>query len=103
MDSAARAALKEMAMSAETKVRGYYQPVWRQMFPELLEAEEQRGIEKGRIEAARRALRAVLEARGLAVGDVEGARIDGCEDAATLEVWLRRAAVAADVGGVFGE
>jgi hypothetical protein len=98
-------------MSTDAKVRGYFRPVWREAFPELLEAEEQRGIEKGmeqgiekgRIVEARRALRAVLEARGLAVGDVEGARIDGCEDAATLEVWLRRAAVAADVGGVFGE
>jgi hypothetical protein len=111
MDAAARGALKEAVMSAETKVRGYFRPVWREAFPELLEAEERRGIEKGiekgielgRLEEARRALRSVIDARGLTLGEAERVRIEGCDDASTLEAWLRRAVVAADLDGVLGE
>jgi hypothetical protein len=97
-------------MSAEPKVRGDNRPVWREMFPGLLAAEEQRGVEKGiergieigRVVEARRVVVLVLEARGFAVGEDERARIEGCEDLTTLRAWHRRAAVAPDLVGVFG-
>lgn len=99
MDAAARGAVQEAMMSADTKLRGYDRPIWREMFPQLIDECEQRG----RIVEARRALHSVLEARGLAADEAQRARIEGCGDTATLEAWLRRAVVAVVVADVFGE
>lgn len=43
---------------------------------------------------------AVLAARGIPVSDTIRARILGCADTATLDVWVRRAAVASTAAAV---
>jgi len=48
---------------------------------------ERKGIEKGRLVEARAALRRVLTYRKLALSPAEDARIEHCEDLATLERW----------------
>jgi hypothetical protein len=45
--------------------------------------------------ALRGALLAVLDARGLACPEELRAAVDGCDDLATLQGWLTRAATAA--------
>jgi hypothetical protein len=55
----------------------------------------EKGIEKGALQEARAALRSVLDARGLALGASDAARIDACDVHDTLKRWLRQAAVAA--------
>ncbi len=50
--------------------------------------------ERGAIREARRALRAVLVARGLALGTEDDERIDACTDHDTLLRWVRQSAVA---------
>jgi hypothetical protein len=59
---------------------------------------EERGEQRGRLsgiaEGQARAVLAVLAARGIAVDDANRALIEGCRDAAVLERWIARAAVA---------
>ncbi len=49
------------------------------------------GRVEGRLEACIEAILVALEARGLRVGAEVRERVMGCEDVATLDVWLRRA------------
>ncbi len=50
---------------------------------------------EGRVDEARKVLRRVLKARGLALVADDEARVDACTDLDTLERWLDQAAVAA--------
>jgi len=59
------------------------------------------GRAEGRAEGVARALLAILGARGIAVSAEARARIDACQDSATLERWIVRAATAASVEEVF--
>ncbi len=61
------------------------------------------GEAKGRAEGKAEGVLSVLEARGLAVGQEQRARILGCSDLAVLEQWLRRAVTAAATDDVFAE
>ena len=54
----------------------------------------ERGREEGRVEGQKGALRALLEARGIALGPADAARIASCGDASVLERWIVRAATA---------
>lgn len=56
---------------------------------------------RGTAAARRDALRLILRARGVAIGDADEARIASCDDAATLDAWLTRAATATDRAQVF--
>lgn len=53
------------------------------------------GRVEGQIEEARKALRSVLEARGLTLAPEDNARVDTCDVIDTLRRWLNQAAVAA--------
>jgi hypothetical protein len=52
------------------------------------------GEARGEVKAKVAAVLAVLAARGVAVSDAVRARVEACKDAATLDRWLGRAAVA---------
>ena len=56
---------------------------------------------EGLAEARAEAVIAVLEARGLPVGDEQRARILGCRDAELLGQWIRRAATVSSASEVF--
>jgi hypothetical protein len=56
------------------------------------------GLSKGRAEA----LLHVLTARGIALTDADRGRISACDDAATLDTWLERAATATRLDDVLG-
>jgi hypothetical protein len=64
---------------------------------------EARGEAKGKAEGKAEGVLAVLEARGLAVGEEQRARILSCSELAVLDRWLRRAATAAAADDVFAE
>jgi hypothetical protein len=64
-------------------------------FLESLPEERQKLVEEGELRHARKALRDVLDARGLALHADDQARIDACADASTLDRWLKQAVVAA--------
>jgi len=72
---------------------------------ELVEAKLAEGHKAGLAEGEARgkiaALLAVLTARGLSVTEVARARIGACEDAATLDRWIARAATASSLEDVF--
>lgn len=55
---------------------------------------EARGLARGEARGESRALLAVLAARGLVISDALRARIVECNDTATLERWISRAATA---------
>ncbi len=59
------------------------------------------GRAEGRREAKAEAVVDVLEARGLRVGAEVRERVMGCEDVATLDVWLRRAMTVAEAKDLF--
>jgi hypothetical protein len=65
----------------------------------VLDALADRRLQRARASAAvvalRGALLAVLDARGLACPEELRAAVDGCDDLATLQGWLTRAATAA--------
>lgn len=67
----------------------------------LLAEHEARGEAKGTAAARRDTLRLILRARGVALGDADEARVASCDDAATLDAWLTRAATATDRAQVF--
>jgi hypothetical protein len=60
------------------------------------------GREEGRAEGEATAVLAVLDARGIAVPDDDGARIKGCSDLDQLDTWIRRAATADSISDLFG-
>ena len=60
----------------------------------LLPEVKQKILDEGAQKNARNALRSVLATRGLALSTVEEERIDGCDDLAILERWLRQAITA---------
>jgi hypothetical protein len=64
-------------------------------FLEKMPEERQKLVEEGELLHARKALRNVLDARGLALSADDEARIDGCTDRTTLDRWLKQAVVAA--------
>jgi hypothetical protein len=55
---------------------------------------ELRGEQRGELRGRRVALRTLLTARGLVPDDALSARIDACDDVATLDAWMLRAATA---------
>jgi hypothetical protein len=59
------------------------------------------GRAEGRADQARRSLRAVVEARAIRLSDEGQARIDACDDPATLERWAARAALASTEDEIF--
>lgn len=61
----------------------------------------EQGIERGAISAKADALLVVLTARGLVVGEDAPIRIRACDDLATLDSWIARAAVVDRVDGIF--
>jgi uncharacterized ferritin-like protein (DUF455 family) len=66
----------------------------------------QAGLEAGRVAGAlaeaRRAVSRVLSRRGLAVTAEQQAKLDTCEDLATLERWLDQAITAASADEALG-
>jgi Uma2 family endonuclease len=62
--------------------------------PERREELVEQGIEKGTLREARKNLRRVLKARGLALAVEDEARIDACDVLDTIERWLDQAVVA---------
>lgn len=60
------------------------------------------GKAEGKAEAKIADVLAVLDARGVALGDEASARITGCGDLDVLDRWLRRAATAQTVDDLFG-
>lgn len=62
-----------------------------------------KGREEGLLEGARRALNAIIAARGLAVSTAEQETIANCSDDAMLSRWVRKSATAATVADVFAE
>jgi hypothetical protein len=59
------------------------------------------GREQGRIDALRRAMVDLAQARGLALTPAQRQRIDDCSDLAQLGQWHRRLATADTAGDVF--
>lgn len=67
-----------------------------------LEAGRVAGLEAGALREARRAVGRVLSRRGLAVTAEQQARLDTCEDLATLERWHDQAITAATATEALG-
>ncbi len=67
----------------------------------LLAEHEARGEARGEGHARREALRLILRARGVALTEADEARLAACDDAATLDGWMTRAATATDRAQVF--
>lgn len=63
--------------------------------PDIRQRIVQEGLEQGRLAEARAMVRRVLARRGLALAPEDEARIDACNDAATLERWVDQAITAA--------
>lgn len=61
-----------------------------------------RSYAAGLLEGARDVIRIAAKARGLTLTDDQAAQIDACEDAPTLESWLRAAVNATDASDIFG-
>jgi len=59
------------------------------------------GRQVGELLAQRRALLAVLEARGLPIPDDVRARVESCDDPAQLQLWIVRAATVHSVDLLF--
>jgi predicted transposase/invertase (TIGR01784 family) len=60
------------------------------------------GKAKAKAEAKAEAIVAMLQARGIAIGQDDRDRIAGCGDLATLDAWIRRAAVATSAEELMG-
>ncbi len=67
-----------------------------------VERGEARGEARGALRGRREALRTLLTARGLTCSAEHDARIEACDEAATLDAWITRAATAKSSEDVFG-
>lgn len=81
---AARAAMEKLMTQRDYR----YRVDW---LRKANEEGREEGLEKGLLREARRALDLVLGARGISLSDVGRARVEACEDVATIERWLARA------------
>jgi hypothetical protein len=88
VDSALRARLERRIMEH----REYRSELFRGIF--------QKGQAEGKAEGKVEGILAVLAARGIPVSDATRERILSCSDIATLDVWIRRAAVASTAAAV---
>ncbi|NRQ34186.1 hypothetical protein HII36_20365 [Nonomuraea sp. NN258] len=80
------------------------QPRISDRFTQSLEnAAEAKGRAEGEAEGEAKALRAVLEARGLEITDEQRQAIENCRDTEQLLTWTTRAATAATAEEIFGE
>ena len=61
----------------------------------------ERGLERGLVAGERGTVLMVLKARGLQVSDSQRARIDACDDLATLKEWAESALTAATADDLF--
>jgi len=59
-------------------------------------------VQRGALRGRREALAVLLGARGVALSAEHAARIEACDDAATLDAWVARAAIAQRADDVFG-
>ena len=91
-------ALLDQAAMGEAAVQGL---IARQE-PAMLRALTQSEL-RGELRARRAALRAVVSARAFSLTAAQEARVDGCDDAAELDAWVRRAVTAARVEDALGE
>lgn len=71
------------------------------VFTQREQRAEQRGEQRGEHNARRHVLRVMLQARGVALDEAQLRRIDGCDDTATLDGWILRAATATTATEVF--
>jgi hypothetical protein len=61
----------------------------------------EQGRQEGRAETLVEAIRAIFEQRGIEVDAASRARIESCDDAEVLNVWLRRSVVVAAASELF--
>jgi hypothetical protein len=94
-------ALLEKAAMGEAAVQGLIARKEPAMLRALTQS-EQRGEQRGELRARRASLRAVASARGFTLTSAQEALVDGCDDAARLDAWLRRVATAASIEDAIG-
>ena len=87
--------LEEMAMDLDKIPETKSAQSARLAMESVLQRAEARGEARGEAKGEARALLTLLDARGLVVSEDERARVLSCQDAATLEIWIRRAATVA--------
>jgi hypothetical protein len=98
LGDAARAALEDLMLN------GKYEPLSdfaKHHYAQGLAAGEARGEALGEARGEARSILAFLEARGLCVTDDVRARILACDDLATLDAWVRRAATVESAAALF--
>jgi predicted transposase YdaD len=61
----------------------------------------EQGRQEGRAETLVEAIRTIFEQRGIEVDAASRARIESCDDAEVLNVWLRRSVVVAAASELF--
>ena len=74
--------------------------LYREIFGEGKAEGEAKGKAEGKTQGKAEGILAVLDARGIPVSATIRARILGCKDPATLDVWIRRAAVTSTAAAV---
>ena len=96
VDDALRAHLEKRIMEH----REYRSELFRGIFKKGQEEGKAEGEAKGKAEGKAEGILAVLAARGIPVSDTIRGRILSCTDIDTLDVWIRRAAVASTAAAV---
>jgi len=97
LQRALRAAVKS-TVTPEELARIKDEAAWEDGRRQDVAAARGEGRVEGRAEGVRRSLLTVLAARGFALSEEEGARVEAMQDVATLEAWLRAALTAATAG-----
>ena len=90
-------AAAKVALEEQVDIRKY------EFKSDFAKKHQAKGREEGLLEGARRALNAIIAARGLAVSTAEQETIANCSDDAMLSRWVRKSATAATVADVFAE
>jgi hypothetical protein len=91
----------EVLENREQIARGLVK-VFPKLREEMLDEGEKRGLDKGKVVEARKAVERVLRRRNLAVSEAQAAQLAACDDLDTLERWLDLAITAASTAEVFG-
>ena len=95
-------AAEQSGVTPEELARIKDEAAWEESRRQDVHAATQAGFTAGALQNGRDVLLRLLTRRGIALTDTQRARVDGCDDGATLDAWIDRAVDATDAAGVLG-
>jgi hypothetical protein len=94
-------ALEALAMEGQTEGKATFPPFAQQLIDRGIREGELKGFRDGELKGLREALLRLVARAGISLTELDRARIDACEDSATLDRWIENVLGAKTTADVF--